>query len=253
MSKKLEIEYTLEEKINELKCIITKTEKNKENNFINRFPKLVLFEHLFLFVDFDDINRLAATCKSLKSVIFSPFGLKMISKSKIQDNLSFIKTNVLDKVNVVIKEIGNDKPITTQKEETNKSDKNLQSEVESLRTLKKYLDEKMKLVSKSLAVSENSKNQLMVENNDLKMQNINLNEVVMEHKDTLKDLNKRYQTLLIEKQKEINELTGKVEELKIHRKMLADEIVSLRDMLGKSEGEKLKFFNCLVSINKLVD
>lgn len=255
MNKKLEIEFTLEEKLRQITETIEKSEKNKKNKFVVDFPKLNLFSKVFLYISFDDINRLAITCKPLKSIIYSPYGLKMISKARIQDNLNFVKTSVLDKVNVIIKEIGNEENQQSEKDNSrnNKSDKNLQNEIESLKSLKSHLDEKIKLASRNLILSENAKNYLMVENSELKLQNAELNEVVMEHKETLKDLNKQYQNLLVAKQKEINDLTGKNEELKIHRKMLADEIVSLRDMLGRSEGEKVKFFNCLVSINKLVD
>lgn len=255
MDKKFDIEYTIEDRISQIENQISKSENNKSSSFISNFPKLVMFEKLFLFLEYDEINRIASTCRNIRTTIFSSYGIKLISHCKLQDNLFFVKSNIIDKINIVIKEI-QVKSHDNSKQQTQldalKDAKTSQVDAEAFNTLKKYVDEKSKDMEKQIEASEISKQQISIELEELRAQNSELNEVVNEHKQTLRDLNMRYQNLLIEKQKEVNEFVSQNEDLKAHRKLLAEEVISLRDMLERSEKEKLKFFDCLVSINKVI-
>ncbi len=60
----------------------------------------------------------------------------------------------------------------------------------------------------------------------------------------------RYHSLLQEKEKEIEKVKEERERIASHRKVLASEVLNLREILNKSEGEKLQFFESLVNINK---
>lgn len=257
---------------------LIKKEKNKNCSIIKKISLLILFEKIFIYLDLKDINNFSLSCKTLKNSIYSTYGFYLICSTKIQCNLKYIKKEVVDKISIILKEVDKeeiknkktgiirnslskiiDLPETQKVEKistsffsyfNNSENTKTEQDSETIKILKKYLDDQLKHFSTSLKKMEikNMKFQEIVENN--KIENSELLEVIDEHKQTIKDLNMRYHQLLLDKEKEILKVRKENGVLRSHRGVLAREIVNLRETLGKSESEKLQFFESLISINK---
>ena len=258
---------------------LLRKDKNKNCGIIKKISLLILFEKIFIYLDLKDINNFSLSCKTLKNSIYSTYGFYLICSTKIQHNLKYIKKEVVDKISIILKEVDRD-DIKNKKSgiiknslskiidlpESHKEEKisssffsyfnntvekqKMEKDSETIKILKKYLDDQLKHFSTSLKKTEtkNMKLQEIVENS--RLENSELLEVITEHKQTIKDLNMRYHQLLLDKEKEILSVKKENVLLKNHRVVLAQEIVNLRETLGKSENEKLQFFESLISINK---
>lgn len=70
-----------------------------------KIDKLILLRVLLSYLDLDSVNRLSITCLSLYKLVHSPYGLKMIARVKLKCYSDKISTQVLSKVNDVIKNL----------------------------------------------------------------------------------------------------------------------------------------------------
>lgn len=195
-----------------------------------RIDKLVLLRVVLSFLDVDSINRLSISCLALYRLIYSPFGLKMVTRVKLKCYSEKISSEVLSKVNNVIKNLQStrESPHTdslpkslaedtakptfynkflgrTPKASSGSENKVLESnmrkkfefemekEMESIRALKAYLEEQAEVMRKTLASTENSTKRNLSENKRLLNEKEELRIQLSEMKDNIRQLNNKYQ------------------------------------------------------------
>jgi hypothetical protein len=159
-------------------------------------------------------------------MVYSPYGLKLISRVKLKCYSEKISTEVLSKVNKVIKnlqssktEIQQEKPQedpeskprfydkllgrgkgvsgegagkTLESNLKKKYELEMEKEMESVRALKTYLDEQAVLMKKTLLSTENSTKRNLNENKKLLNENEELKIQLGEMKENIRQLNAKY-------------------------------------------------------------
>lgn len=62
--------------------------------------KLIILTRLTPFLQEDDINRFASICRSLRKLVYSPMGMKIITVAKTKNLAIHFQNNILDKVSM---------------------------------------------------------------------------------------------------------------------------------------------------------
>jgi len=86
-------------------------------------PKLVLLKNLLQYLTEDDINKLGSTCHAMKTLIFSPMGLKIIVMVRQRNLANYVQKNIIDNVSMSIKNPENRLSLKGNKEEMEKYQK----------------------------------------------------------------------------------------------------------------------------------
>lgn len=207
-------------------------ERNSTQVILFKIDKLVLIRVLFAYLDLDSINRLGASCWPLRRLIYSPCGLKLITRLNLKNYSEKVSNDILAKVNTVIKNLqksaqshnepnslgeskksetegkslygrlmgySNKKPKAEngeEKAEVLKYQEELAKELESVRSLKQYLHDQVDLMKTTLSNNESASKRNLNENKQLSQQNDELNFRLLEAKDNVKQLNSHYQQYL---------------------------------------------------------
>jgi len=249
--------------LEKLDVVKQRTESNREAALIKKLPKLTVLEKIMPYLQLSEINSLALACRSLKALIHGPVGFKLVAKTRVFDSIKFIKTDVIDKINIVVTEIRPEcdslriktPPSISRVErapQNNHSEPHSRDEL-IIHSSRIQLDSQNRTPTKRANTFDLQHKVDDAEIADLKLENEELKELLKEHKTIISDLNLKYQNLLAEKEKELIRMYRENNELRAHRKILAQEIINLRDSLGKSELEKIRFFDCLISVNKAIE
>jgi hypothetical protein len=249
--------------LEKLGVVKQRTDGNRETALIKKLPKLMIFERIIPFLAISDVNNLAMSCRTLKALVYGPAGLKLITKTRTFESVQFVKNQVIDKIQVIVTEVRPDNennkiktPPTISRAERiqHNSYSGPHSRDEPIvQTARSQLDSQNRTPIKRATTFDLQPKADDAELIEIRRENEELKESIKEHKTIIYDLNLKYQNLLAEKEKELIRMYGENNELRAHRKLLAQEVVNLRDSLGKSENEKLKFFDCLISVNKAIE
>jgi len=84
--------------------------------------------------------------------------------------------------------------------------------------------------------------------NDLKKKYHDIEMDRDDQKESIKELNLRYQKLILEHETKSKDLEAKNEEYQCHKRLLAEEIVKMRAEKKKLEQEKQKYYDALLRI-----
>lgn len=237
--------------------LLTQLSKYSKDNFskhiLKKLPKLIMFEHIFSFLTIDEINVFAISCRSLKSIIHSSFGFKLIYTSKTNEKMGIVKTQIIDKINITLNEI----KVTGKNQNDHEIKKAILNEQinfdkEILGDLNQQLTLQNKTFNKNVQIYEKKNKNLNEEIEKLKEENLHLIDENLELKINVKDINLRYKVILNKRENELDEKNRNIETLLGQRKILAVEVVKLQELIEKIELEKMKYCEALIAIQDVV-
>ena len=96
-----QIVYKLKKKMEALAA----RDRNTTEVGLFKIPKLTILRVMFGYMELDSINRFGATCWSVRRMIYSACGLKLISRIRLKNYSQKVSSEILSKVNTVIKNL----------------------------------------------------------------------------------------------------------------------------------------------------
>lgn len=137
--------------------------------------------------------------------------------------------------------------------ESSKEDRS--EEIETLKNVKKFLTQKLK---QNEEILKSNQKDLVLLNQELQKErrkNLNLSEKYLEietereeHKDNIKELNLRYENILKDNEGQIKKLTQEIKKARMHKKLIAQEVIKQREEIKKISGERDRFRDALIKI-----
>jgi chromosome segregation ATPase len=201
----------------------------------------------------------------MRSLIFSPMGLKVIVMVKQRNLASYVQKNILDNVSMSIKNPENRVTMMSGAKkaefeqyqkmqiESNKEDQS--AELHTLRSVKEFLSQKLNQNQEILKSFQKDvarlTEELQKEKRNVQDLKKSLGEAELdrdEHQDNIKELNMKYQELIMEHETKTKELETENGKHQTHKKLLAEEIVKLRQEKEKVDADKQKYYDALLRI-----
>lgn len=193
-------------------------------------------------------------------------GFKVITMIKQRNLASYVQTNILDQVSMSLKTTenrvsiggisGNRAELEQYQKLAIESTKEDQSaELQTQRSVKEFLSQKQKQNEEILKSFQKDVARLSDELQREKRANLDQTKKHDlqkhdrdDHKDSIKELNLKYQNLIMEHETKSKNLERKNEEHQCHKKVLAQEILKLRQENEKLEADKSKYYDALIRI-----
>lgn len=221
-----------------------------------KIPFPLILRRIFSYLDEDDLIKLGQTSIVFRKMIYSPIGLKILLKSRVN---IIVKEEInenqgqmigLYKTGPSYDRLGNDNLM--EGEDTI-------AQLMTLRNVKDFLTEKIKenelIIGKLRAEIEEFRNQLRIEKqinaksvNKIQVLEGKINNLEKEKKDfdiKIKNMEDQFKNNTIELENQLKNIKTDKDNLANHKKVLVTEVKKLRDDLEKSQKSQIVYIDAL--------
>lgn len=222
-----------------------------------RLPKHLFIKNVLVFLEDRDIINLSHSCKFFSIIIFNPFTLRMLLALRGM-------TRIPQQVSPV-PNLAKQGPKGEEKNVNTSNTEDIMAQLETLKMVKEFMTEKVKMLEDSIRNNQKDLNQLKKDLFYERNQNFSSAEKILvlenkiksfdmdkrDHGETIKELNMRYQKILMEKEGDFKLLEEENNKLQSEKEELVNEMIKVREDKDQSLTLNTNYKYALLKMKKL--
>ncbi|CAD8075725.1 unnamed protein product [Paramecium primaurelia] len=241
--------------------------KHNQNSLLLRLPKVILIQRICGFLDDQDLYRFTATCSTMRKIMFSPLGFKLLTLSRNAQHIVGGNKQQQQILKQEKQEIGSSGNQSENNNSVFDSEEDALAQLQALKSVKEFLTTKLQQSQAQIQNIEDlitdSSDTLKYEKSvNMKLQskiNILQNQLSISElqrqdvKENLSELNSEYTKIISQMEQDRVLLQDEKDKLLGHKKVLIQEVYRLRGMVSQMEEDQNNYQSALKQIKVFMD